>query len=245
MLRTLPLAAVAVTVAGYYETLTGPPCLDSPCTVASTQGDTLTTSTGLPYIEGAAGTGDSTAWCKAVAVHYDGYLLNGTKFDSSRDLARALIFTPGLRRADRWLRARRHRPAELHDPPAHHPAPAGIRVESRALHSLDGCSPNPALIASRMLLGRASHGTRARGHASRAYARCPRRGWIGRPRPCCGGSDCVDRLARNAAGTAANKNVAWSYLPRHQKLRNAPAALDLVSWGCGRREGIRYRLLDS
>jgi FKBP-type peptidyl-prolyl cis-trans isomerase FkpA len=96
MLRTLPLAAVAVTVAGCYETLTGPPCLDSPWTVASTQGDTLTTSTGLRYIEGAAGTGDSTAWCKAVAVHYDGYLLNGTKFDSSRDLARALIFTPGL-----------------------------------------------------------------------------------------------------------------------------------------------------
>jgi hypothetical protein len=29
----------------------------------------------------------------------------------------------------------------------------------------------------------------------------------------------VDRLARNAADTAANKNVAWSYLP-HQEFRN-------------------------
>jgi FKBP-type peptidyl-prolyl cis-trans isomerase len=28
-------------------------------------------------------------------VHYNAYLLNGTKFDSSVDIGRALVFTPG------------------------------------------------------------------------------------------------------------------------------------------------------
>ena len=63
--------------------------------VASTSADTIITTRGLKYIPGDMGSGGSTTWCTTVAVHYTGYY-NGTKFDSSRDLNRALIFTPGL-----------------------------------------------------------------------------------------------------------------------------------------------------
>jgi FKBP-type peptidyl-prolyl cis-trans isomerase len=59
-------------------------------------GDTITTTTGLRYIEGVAGTGVVADWCQVMAIHYDAYFLDGTKFDSSRDDNQALVFTPGL-----------------------------------------------------------------------------------------------------------------------------------------------------
>lgn len=91
------LVAIGVLVtAGCFEKLSGPACTAKPFTIDSSSADTLITSTGLRYIDSAAGTGNGVAWCKTVAVHYTGYLLNGTKFDSSRDLGRALIFTPGV-----------------------------------------------------------------------------------------------------------------------------------------------------
>lgn len=40
---------------------------------------------GLRYIERAPGTGPKPGPNREVFVHYDGYLLDGTKFDSSRD----------------------------------------------------------------------------------------------------------------------------------------------------------------
>jgi len=42
------------------------------------------------------GTGAALDWCQVVLVHYDGYLLDGTKFDSSRDLGFPLQFEPGI-----------------------------------------------------------------------------------------------------------------------------------------------------
>jgi peptidylprolyl isomerase len=71
-------------------------CAATPFDVTGVSGDTVTTTTGLQYIEGAAGTGGALPWCRTVAVHYTGYLLDGTKFDSSRDIDRPLVFTPGL-----------------------------------------------------------------------------------------------------------------------------------------------------
>lgn len=63
---------------------------------ASVSGDTITTTTGLRYIEGAPGTGSAVEWCRTLAVHYEGFLLDGTKFDSSRDRDQPLVFATGF-----------------------------------------------------------------------------------------------------------------------------------------------------
>jgi FKBP-type peptidyl-prolyl cis-trans isomerase 2 len=59
------------------------------------QGDTVTTASGLKYIVISA-TGDKPTVPGMVAiVHYDGYLLDGKKFDSSRDRNEPLEFVLG------------------------------------------------------------------------------------------------------------------------------------------------------
>lgn len=88
--------AIAFVAVGCFEKLSGPGCTPMTWTIASTSGDTITTSRGLRYVNGDTGVHGSADWCGSVAVHYDGYLLDGTKFDSSRDLGRALVFSPGV-----------------------------------------------------------------------------------------------------------------------------------------------------
>ena len=87
----------ALATAGCFEKLSGPGCVAATWDVASTIADTVTTTRGLRYIPHDTGSGNGTAWCRSVAVNYTGYLLDGTKFDSSIDIGRALIFTPGAR----------------------------------------------------------------------------------------------------------------------------------------------------
>lgn len=79
------------------DPLKSPPCT-TPAAVdtASIEGDTITTTTGLRFIDSLPGSGVALRWCNTVAVHYTGYLLDGTKFDSSRDIDRPLTFTPGV-----------------------------------------------------------------------------------------------------------------------------------------------------
>ncbi len=50
---------------------------------------------GLRYIERHPGTGPTPATGSEVVVHYDGYLLDGTKFDSSRDRGTPYVFRVG------------------------------------------------------------------------------------------------------------------------------------------------------
>ncbi|MES1194747.1 MAG: FKBP-type peptidyl-prolyl cis-trans isomerase [Opitutus sp.] len=50
---------------------------------------------GLRYIERHPGTGPTPAPRSEVVVHYDGYLLDGTKFDSSRDRGTPYVFRVG------------------------------------------------------------------------------------------------------------------------------------------------------
>lgn len=50
---------------------------------------------GLRYIERHPGTGPTPAPGSEVVVHYDGYLLDGTKFDSSRDRGTPYVFRVG------------------------------------------------------------------------------------------------------------------------------------------------------
>src|SRR6266536_5155615 len=94
--RGLLLPLSAVLIAGCINPPVAPQCAATPFDVSSASGDTIATTTGLHYIEGVAGTGGALQWCRAVIVHYTGYLLDGTKFDSSRDIVRPLLFTPGL-----------------------------------------------------------------------------------------------------------------------------------------------------
>lgn len=86
-------AALAV---GCVDPLSAPVCTSGVFDTASVSGDTLMTASGLRYINGVAGSGAPLGWCMLVAVHYDGYLLDGTRFDSSRDIDRPLQFTPGV-----------------------------------------------------------------------------------------------------------------------------------------------------
>ena len=46
---------------------------------------TITTATGLQYIDTTVGEGPEAKKGQSVTVHYTGWLTNGTKFDSSKD----------------------------------------------------------------------------------------------------------------------------------------------------------------
>src|SRR5207247_10242638 len=85
-----------LTTAGCFQKLSGATCVSTTSDVASTSGDTVTTTRGLRFIQGDSGTGNGTQWCHAVWVNYAGYLLDGTKFDSSIDIGRPLLCTAGV-----------------------------------------------------------------------------------------------------------------------------------------------------
>ena len=79
-----------------HEPMALPPCTVGSFAKASTNGDTITTTTGLEYIEGTPGTGNPTGWCKILSVHYVAFLADGTKLESTHDTGVPLIFTPGI-----------------------------------------------------------------------------------------------------------------------------------------------------
>ncbi len=92
----LSLCSFVAVFAGCIDSPTALTCSRTEFSVASVKGDTTTTTTGLRYIEGLAGIGDAADWCMPVTIHYTGYLLDGTKFDSSRDANEPLVFRPGF-----------------------------------------------------------------------------------------------------------------------------------------------------
>lgn len=96
LIRPLALLALLTTVGGCLDRIDAPECTAVAFTQASVSGDTITTTTGLRYIEGTAGQGIAVDWCQTIAVHYDAFLLDGTRFDTSRDTDTPLIFSPGL-----------------------------------------------------------------------------------------------------------------------------------------------------
>jgi len=57
--------------------------------------DTVTTASGLKYIDVVVGTGPSPASGQTAIVHYTGWLTNGTKFDSSLDRNQPFEFAVG------------------------------------------------------------------------------------------------------------------------------------------------------
>jgi FKBP-type peptidyl-prolyl cis-trans isomerase FkpA len=90
------LCLFAALLVGCIDRVNAPSCTPVQVSQASVSGDTVTTTTGLRYIEGTVGPGVAVDWCRSVAIHYDGFLLDGTKFDSSRD-GNPLVFAPGFR----------------------------------------------------------------------------------------------------------------------------------------------------
>jgi FKBP-type peptidyl-prolyl cis-trans isomerase FkpA len=89
-----PLFAAAI-LTGCFDKLSAPECTPVTFSEASVNGDTVTTTTGLRYVESTVGTGDAVEWCRNVAIHYTAFLLDGTEFDSSVD-GPPLLFAPGL-----------------------------------------------------------------------------------------------------------------------------------------------------
>lgn len=59
-------------------------------------GETITTDSGLQYIDIELGTGDSPQPAQTVIVHYTGWLEDGTKFDSSVDRGEPFTFQIGV-----------------------------------------------------------------------------------------------------------------------------------------------------
>lgn len=64
-------------------------------------GDTITTTSGLKYIEMTVGTGNQPATGQLVQAHYTGWLTDGKKFDSSRDRGQVFVFPLGQGRVIR------------------------------------------------------------------------------------------------------------------------------------------------
>ena len=64
-------------------------------TVAEKPGKTVTTASGLKYVDQVVGKGASPVAGKQVKVHYTGTLENGKKFDSSVDRGQPFAFVIG------------------------------------------------------------------------------------------------------------------------------------------------------
>ena len=58
-------------------------------------GDTITTASGLKYVEMTVGTGAAPQTGQVVQAHYTGWLTYGKKFDSSRDRGQTFAFPLG------------------------------------------------------------------------------------------------------------------------------------------------------
>ena len=58
-------------------------------------GNAHTNPSGLRYVERNPGTGKPPALGNEVVIHYDGYLMDGTKFDSSRNRGTPYVFRLG------------------------------------------------------------------------------------------------------------------------------------------------------
>jgi FKBP-type peptidyl-prolyl cis-trans isomerase len=92
MRTILSLAALTALAAGL---ATGD---DKPKDTDKTQPKTITTNSGLKYIDLKEGTGERSREGDSVVVHYTGWLKDGTKFDSSVDRGEPFEVTIGKTR---------------------------------------------------------------------------------------------------------------------------------------------------
>ncbi len=69
-----------------------------PCTSQATKEEMVTTPTGLKYVDLVAGSGREAKAGDTATVHYTGTLVDGTKFDSSKDRNKPFPFPLGAGR---------------------------------------------------------------------------------------------------------------------------------------------------
>ena len=93
--RALRLVLLSGLIGSCIDPLDTPTCAPIQVTTTGMSGDTVLINTGLKYIETVAGTEASVTSCKSVAILYDAYLLDGTKFDSTGSSS-PFIFAPGF-----------------------------------------------------------------------------------------------------------------------------------------------------
>jgi peptidylprolyl isomerase len=84
-----PTPTVPATQAPGTQATGGPPAVS---------GETITTASGLKYIDIEVGSGDSPQTGQTVVVNYTGWLADGTKFDSSVDRGEPFSFIIGTGR---------------------------------------------------------------------------------------------------------------------------------------------------
>jgi peptidylprolyl isomerase len=66
--------------------------------IPQVKGDTVTTESGLKYVDFVKGTGEKVKAGDRASVHYTGWLLDGTKFDSSKDRDQPFVVEVGAGR---------------------------------------------------------------------------------------------------------------------------------------------------
>lgn len=93
---SLALLSAALVLGQITATLAGPPKKETKPAGKQSQ-KTITTKSGLKYIDVKVGKGPSPKPGQEVTVHYTGTLMNGTKFDSSRDRGMPYKFAIGMR----------------------------------------------------------------------------------------------------------------------------------------------------
>jgi len=89
----LLLAAVSIPACSQKESSSAPQ--KSAETQAAPPAGAVTTASGLSYTDIVAGTGAAPTSGKNVTVHYTGWLVDGTKFDSSVDRGQPFVFRIG------------------------------------------------------------------------------------------------------------------------------------------------------
>lgn len=87
-------AALCAVAAACENDPIGPRCQEITSTVARTNGDTVTTTTGVRYRELQVGTGAAVQSCQGVSLRYTAMLENGTVIDSL-ETGRAFTFVLG------------------------------------------------------------------------------------------------------------------------------------------------------
>ncbi|HEY9853727.1 MAG TPA: FKBP-type peptidyl-prolyl cis-trans isomerase [Leptolyngbyaceae cyanobacterium] len=78
------------------QTLVADNIMSNPEKEGTPQKDTVTTPSGLKYVDLVEGTGATPKTGQTVVVHYTGTLENGKKFDSSRDRNQPFSFKLGI-----------------------------------------------------------------------------------------------------------------------------------------------------
>lgn len=93
----LLVAAIAIPACSQKEATTAPKAAETqaPAATQAAPVGAVTTASGLSYTDIVPGTGAAPTSGKNVTVHYTGWLVDGTKFDSSVDSGKPFVFRIG------------------------------------------------------------------------------------------------------------------------------------------------------